>query len=222
MNPRHVTIFFTIAGLTCRTARAPRSNQTRQALRLLRNICTSSPAYKWFSTRAPPPSPKIQSEKQGLLYYAALAMALSYTAYSRGNKISLSQPPTKNYFRALSLTQCPALNASTTLPSISGIVSLPSLSSTVTKGETNHERQAVIGQAKRHLTPVDRCPCPSDISTRSGLDTTVALTCQYKYILRESSWHENQPSNSQVSKPCRHEQRAHDMTQLNCPYRAMI
>jgi hypothetical protein len=34
------------------------------------------------------------------------------------------------------------------------------------------------GSAKRHLTQVDKCPCPGDTSTHSGLDTTVACTRQ--------------------------------------------
>lgn len=186
MTPRHVTIFFLslVVVVSLAVRRAPRGpTKTRQALRPLRNICCTSPPPKGLAQGNPITHQQKYRVWKGVvscffMYYAALAMALRYTAYSRGNKISLSQPPTKKVF--LYSLSAPRSTPAPQLHSISGIVSLPSLSSTATKGETNHECQTVIGQTKRHLTQVDRCPCPSDISTRSGLDTTVAFTCQYK------------------------------------------
>jgi hypothetical protein len=39
-------------------------------------------------------------------------------------------------------------------------------------------RRPAKSSPKRHLTQVDKYPCPGDTSARSGLDTTVACTCQ--------------------------------------------
>jgi hypothetical protein len=168
----------------------------------LSNLQPSRHARKWYSTGQPIPLVFVLMRVH--VYYAGFGNGSKIHGLHQGNKISLSQRP-RCILCSLSLPlslAMPALNAGTAPLSRLGIVSLPQsypkkvfsltamgINSTrltyKTSGPVNDDG------AKRHLPRADKSPCPSDISTHLGLNTTAAYTCQYKSSLHHESCQAN-------------------------------